>query len=90
MAALPILDASRYLADPTGDAGRRFVEDVRDVVHEVGFFYLAGHGIDPAVPARLLGIARDAAAAGIDPESALRSAARRLRSDLMNAEGEGR
>ncbi|MCW2604777.1 MAG: hypothetical protein JWN61_2912, partial [Pseudonocardiales bacterium] len=40
--------------------------------------------------ARLLGIARDAVAAGVDPESALRSAARRLRSDLMNAEGEGR
>lgn len=40
--------------------------------------------------ARLLGIARDAAAAGVDPESALRSAARRLRSDLINAEAQGR
>jgi XTP/dITP diphosphohydrolase len=40
--------------------------------------------------ARLLEAARDAVAAGIDPESALRSAARRLRSDLITAEGTGR
>ena len=36
--------------------------------------------------ARLLGLAREAAAAGVDPESALRRAARRLRADLITAE----
>lgn len=46
--------------------------------------------LEAAFGARLLEIARDAVAAGVDPESALRSAARRLRSDLINAEGEGR
>lgn len=45
---------------------------------------------EAAFGARLLEIARDAVAAGVDPESALRSAARRLRSDLINAEAPGR
>jgi XTP/dITP diphosphohydrolase len=36
--------------------------------------------------ARLLEVVRDAVGAGIDPESALRATARRLRADLINAE----
>jgi len=58
MGALPILDLAPYVAAPGSDAGRSFVEELRDVVRDVGFFYLAGHGIDPAVPARLHDVAR--------------------------------
>lgn len=45
---------------------------------------------EEALGARLLEAARDAADAGIDPETALRAAARRLREDLMSAERDGR
>ncbi len=45
MAALPVLDAAAYLADPAAPGGRAFVDELRRVVHEVGFFYLVGHGV---------------------------------------------
>lgn len=47
MTALPVLDAAAYLADPSGPDGRAFVDELRRVVHEVGFFYLVGHGVPP-------------------------------------------
>jgi len=58
VSALPILDAAPYLADPSGPDGRRFVDELRRVVHEIGFFYLAGHGVDPALADRLHALAR--------------------------------
>lgn len=58
MSAIPTLDAAAYLDDPDGEAGRRFVSRLRDVVHDVGFFLLTGHGIDPALPIELHGEAR--------------------------------
>ena len=58
MSALPILDVAPYLADPAGRRGREFVAELRRVVHEIGFFYLAGHGIDPAVAGDLHRLAR--------------------------------
>lgn len=58
MTALPVLDAADYLADPAGPRGRRFVDELRHVVHEVGFFYLAGHGVPEARATELHGQAR--------------------------------
>jgi isopenicillin N synthase-like dioxygenase len=46
---LPVLDISGYLADPHGADGRRFVDELRDACHDVGFAHLVGHGIDPAL-----------------------------------------
>jgi isopenicillin N synthase-like dioxygenase len=57
--ALPVLDAAPYLADPGGPAGRAFVDDLRRVVHEIGFFHLIGHGVDPRLAAEVHDVARE-------------------------------
>ncbi|MHA7155593.1 isopenicillin N synthase family dioxygenase [Arthrobacter sp. TMN-50] len=41
--SLPVLDFSRLAAGP--EVASQFREDLRDVMHDVGFLYLAGHGI---------------------------------------------
>lgn len=43
MSLLPTLDLSRFTA--SADERGRFVAELRDTAHVVGFFYLAGHGI---------------------------------------------
>ena len=43
-----------FLADRNSAAGRAFVADLRAACHEIGFAYLVGHGIDPALEAALL------------------------------------
>lgn len=45
LSALPLLDISRLDAAPAERAA--FLADLRHAAHDVGFFYLAGHGIDP-------------------------------------------
>ena len=53
---LPVLDLSRFEA---GAGERRaFVEELRHVSRDVGFFYLAGHGIDQELIQRTLGVTR--------------------------------
>lgn len=47
--SVPVLDLSA--------AG--FRDELRQVTHEVGFFYLAGHEVDPALVARLFAAARE-------------------------------
>lgn len=42
---LPMLDYSRFLRSPK--ARRAFLTELRDALHDHGFFYLAAHGIDP-------------------------------------------
>lgn len=44
-ARLPTVDISRLAGD--AEARAEFARDVRDILHEHGFFYLAGHGVDP-------------------------------------------
>lgn len=44
-AAIPVLDLRHYVAG--GDAAETFVERLRSIVHEIGFFQLVGHGVDP-------------------------------------------
>jgi isopenicillin N synthase-like dioxygenase len=54
---LPILDLSRLDAGP--DEAARFRDDLRAATHDVGFFYLTGTGVTPALEARLHRAARD-------------------------------
>jgi isopenicillin N synthase-like dioxygenase len=56
LSSLPILDLSEL--DGGQDAAVRFRERLRDVTHEVGFFYLVGHGIDQALIDRVLDVSR--------------------------------
>ncbi len=51
---LPVLDMSRFRVG----ADDEFVADLRRTCHEIGFFYLAGHGIDEALNERVLEVAR--------------------------------
>jgi isopenicillin N synthase-like dioxygenase len=43
--SLPILDLSRFNESPAGREA--FVAELRKVLHDHGFFYLKGHGVDP-------------------------------------------
>lgn len=54
---LPILDLSRL--DDGDAAAAEFRAQLREATHEVGFFYLTGTGISPALEARLHRAARD-------------------------------
>lgn len=54
---LPILDLSQLDAGPA--AAARFRDDLRAATHDVGFFYLTGTGVTPALEARLHRAARD-------------------------------
>jgi isopenicillin N synthase-like dioxygenase len=55
-AQLPILDLSRFDAD-AGEK-RAFVDELRRVAREVGFFYLTGHGVDPQLIQKALDVSR--------------------------------
>ncbi|HEY4331416.1 MAG TPA: 2-oxoglutarate and iron-dependent oxygenase domain-containing protein, partial [Ilumatobacteraceae bacterium] len=60
MTALPFLDISAFLAatDEHGAAAVEFAAALTRASHEVGFVYLAGHGIDPALEAAVFDAAR--------------------------------
>lgn len=55
---LPLLDIAPFLADPTGPAGRRFADELRDACHGVGFAHLVGHGIDASLEDAVHDVAR--------------------------------
>lgn len=42
--ALPVLDLARLDGGP--DEKLAFLAELREVAHDIGFFYLVGHGID--------------------------------------------
>lgn len=44
---IPVLDLREYAAG--GERADAFVHELRGIVHEVGFFQLIGHGVDPAL-----------------------------------------
>jgi len=54
--SLPILDLSLLDAGPAEAA--QFRADLLKAAHEVGFFYLVGHGVDPGLVADLLAVSR--------------------------------
>lgn len=53
---LPVLDLS--LAENPATAAQ-FREDLREATHEYGFFYLVGHGIDPALTSDIISVSRE-------------------------------
>jgi isopenicillin N synthase-like dioxygenase len=55
--SLPLVDISRFGAG--GDAREEFLARLRHAAHDVGFFYVVGHGIDPAVTEAVLDSARE-------------------------------
>lgn len=57
-AALPILDLREFRRDPTSRDAADFVDDLRAVCHEHGFFYLAGHGVDGRLNDEVHAVAR--------------------------------
>ena len=54
--SLPILDLSRLDAGP--DEAAAFRADLRQVMHDVGFFYLTGHGVPQPLIDEVLAISR--------------------------------
>src|SRR5258708_27011762 len=53
---IPLLDLSRFDA---GEAKRAaFLADLRAAAHDVGFFYVTGHGVDPRLLHALMESAR--------------------------------
>lgn len=56
LANLPILDLSEL--DAGADRAQAFRDQLREVTHEVGFFYLVGHGIDQSLVDEILGVSR--------------------------------
>ena len=54
--SLPILDFSRLNAGP--DEAAQFRNELREVMHDVGFFYLAGHGVPQELTEAILDVSR--------------------------------
>ncbi len=54
---LPVLDAGPFRADPAGAESARFVAELARAVHEIGFFYVVGHGIPAALTRDVLTVA---------------------------------
>lgn len=54
--SLPILDISLLAAGP--EKASRFRDELRDAMHEVGFIYLAGHGVPQQLTDAMLDISR--------------------------------
>lgn len=55
-ASLPVLDLSQANSPATAPA---FREALREATHDYGFFYLVGHGAEPALSRRVITVARE-------------------------------
>ncbi|MEM7285476.1 MAG: 2-oxoglutarate and iron-dependent oxygenase domain-containing protein [Actinomycetota bacterium] len=71
MLTLPVLDMADFLADPSTDGGRRFVDELLAAAHGPGFVYLTGHGVDPALDVGIFDQARAFFALPADEREAL-------------------
>ncbi|WP_327145172.1 isopenicillin N synthase family dioxygenase [Nocardia sp. NBC_01327] len=56
-ARLPILDISRFRGSDTERAA--FLDELRYAAHEVGFFYVVGHGVPEALTSGIFEVARE-------------------------------
>jgi len=56
LASLPILDLSEL--DHGTESARRFLEKLRNTTHDVGFFYLVGHGVEQNLIDEILAVSR--------------------------------
>jgi isopenicillin N synthase-like dioxygenase len=57
-AGLPVLDVAPFRTDESSAASAAFVADLGRAVHEIGFFYVVGHGIPDDLAADLDAAAR--------------------------------
>ena len=57
MTSLPVLDLSRLRAG--GSIAEQFLSDLRQATHDVGFFYLVGHGVPEALMDAMITTARE-------------------------------
>ena len=55
--ALPILDISKFRG--TTEQREEFLNDLRDAAHNVGFFYIVGHGVPESVTTGVMDAARE-------------------------------
>lgn len=69
MRTLPILDLS--LLDGSADDAARFRDELRRATHEVGFFYLVGHGLPSELIDRMMQTARDFFALPVEAKLAI-------------------
>ncbi len=54
--SLPILDLARLQAGP--EEKNAFLHELRETAHDLGFFYVAGHGVDESLTRHMLTLAR--------------------------------
>lgn len=59
MSVLPVVDLSPFRHDPGSAAAATVVDELVTAANEVGFVYLTGHGVDPALDAGIFHAARD-------------------------------
>lgn len=69
MRTLPILDLS--LLDGSADDAARFRDELRRATHEIGFFYVVGHGLSPELIDRMMTTARDFFALPVEAKLAI-------------------
>ncbi len=56
LASLPLLDLSEL--DRGAESAQRFLEKLRAITHDVGFFYLVGHGVEQHLIDEILAVSR--------------------------------
>jgi len=56
--SIPLLDIARFDSGGPGPQRDAFLAELRAAAHEVGFFYLAGHGVEPNLLLELMAAAR--------------------------------
>ena len=56
--SLPVLDISPFLLDESSPGGQKVVQELLEICTTIGFVYIVGHGVPPAVDATLLDVAR--------------------------------
>lgn len=63
-ATLPLIDISRFRGDPAERAA--FLDELRRAAHEVGFFYVVGHGVPEQLTTGIFEVARQFFALPLD------------------------
>ncbi|HJR71214.1 MAG TPA: 2-oxoglutarate and iron-dependent oxygenase domain-containing protein, partial [Gammaproteobacteria bacterium] len=58
-ATLPEIDMTDFVAAPHSTGGQQFVRRLRDACHDIGFCYLAGHGVHAALDAAVMAAGRE-------------------------------
>ncbi len=58
MTSLPLLDIGPFLEDPASSAAQKFVAELGEACHHVGFAHIVGHGIEAELEEQLFDNAR--------------------------------